>query len=272
MRNTNLNLSGLHVSSAALVRPFPGCTGLTLHLLCQYVCMSLSPQKRPDSPRQACWLAQKQKYNTSMCIPHMDTSSFNLSLLYYKCLWCTPAKPLDAAHFHSQHIPLPPFAAQCGINHGDTHKKKNCNQTVTARFLPVPSCASMYVWVRVWIYWWGVSKLDTKQQQRCKEIFSQKVSQNLYYGISKMKVDIVSKTDIIRCYNTWQSHVLADSVQLMRLKHIQVKSHRIKAMLPIGSWLSTCDAYVVLSCILRRHTELQWADRGPTGTQRQALR
>lgn len=38
-----ITLSGPLVSSDALARPFPGCVGLTLHLLCQCVCMSLSP-------------------------------------------------------------------------------------------------------------------------------------------------------------------------------------------------------------------------------------
>ncbi len=43
-------------------------------------------------------------------------------------------------------------------------------------------------------------------------------------------------------------------------------------LLPIGSWPNTCNVYVVLCCILMRHTELQRADQGSTGTQRQALR
>lgn len=50
-----------------------------------------------------------------------------------------------------------------------------------------------------------------------------------------------------------------------------LNSHRLQQQ-SIGSWPNTCNVYVVLCCILMRHTELQRADRGSTGTQSQALR
>lgn len=52
----------------------------------------------------------------------------------------------------------------------------------------------------------------------------------------------------------------------------QQQNKAAQSVLPIGSWPTTCNVYVALCCILMRHTELQWADRGSTGTQRQALR
>lgn len=137
----NLNLSGPLVSSDALATPFPGCTGLTLYLLCQCVCMSLS--------LHIPWLTKtglltrpqaKIERHTSMCIL---TQAHNLTCSDVN-VFGTPVQPLDPQHFHSLSLPLSPSAAHCRVNHSDAPKKYLPNWSYFCCLFPLSASVCLY--------------------------------------------------------------------------------------------------------------------------------
>lgn len=121
-----LNLSGPLVSSDALARPFPGCAGLTLHLLCQCVCMSLSPHtpwltQTGLLPGPAAKIETHTHPVQSHTYAHTQGASSPSNSIINVC--GTPVKPQEPQHFQSVYLPLPPSAAHCGVNYSGGQKK-----------------------------------------------------------------------------------------------------------------------------------------------------